>query len=116
MTKKAIKKRGYNQSESLARIVSKSFGCPVVNCIEKIKNSSDQIGLDGNARWENLSYCFKLIDSKKISEKNILLIDDVITTGATAYYCAKEILNYGANAIIVLTAAKSMYIILSVLS
>ncbi|WP_242949603.1 ComF family protein [Clostridium pasteurianum] len=50
---------------------------------------------------------FKIKNSNKILGKNILIIDDVITTGATSYYCAEELLNNGAKKVKVLTAAKT---------
>lgn len=107
MTRKALKKRGYNQSEFLAKLISRHLNAPLVSCVKKIKDTGDQIGLDGNSRWENLSHCFISSYKNKFAEKKILIIDDVITTGATAYYCAKEIFSSGCNQVIVLTAAKS---------
>lgn len=107
MTKKAIKKRGYNQSRLLAKIISKKFHVELIDCLKKVRETKDQIGLDGDSRWKNLSSSFKIKNLNKILDKNILIIDDVITTGATSYYCAKEILNNGAKKVNILTAAKT---------
>ncbi|WP_010233353.1 ComF family protein [Clostridium arbusti] len=107
MTKNAIKKRGYNQSRLLASIISKKFDIELIDCLRKVRETKDQIGLDSNSRWKNLSASFKIKDADKILNKNILVIDDVITTGATSYHCAEEILNNGAKKVNILTAAKT---------
>lgn len=107
MTVKSLKARGYNQSEFLGKIISKHFQVPLAACIGKTVETGDQIGLDGNERWENLSHCFKNILSRKLSDKKVLLMDDVITTGATAYFCAKILYESGCKTVTVLTAAKS---------
>lgn len=105
--KQAFKKRGYNQSEFLAKAIGKFLNVPVKEFIKKSRATKDQIGLDKEARWHNLNGSFKVHNNKLIENKIILLVDDVITTGATAYYCAKELKISGAKEVIVLTAAKS---------
>lgn len=107
MTKRDLKRRGYNQSEYLARILGDSFNRPVVSCLTKIRSTKDQIGLDKKDRWVNIHGSFKIIDKNLIKNKDVLLVDDVITTGATAFYSAFELKNNGANRIIILTGAKS---------
>ncbi len=107
MTKRAEKKRGYNQSQFLSKLVSKSLDVPLIKCLVKVHESNDQIGLDGSGRWDNLSNCFRAVNEKMYLGKVILLIDDVITTGATAYYCGDAMKKSGAKSVIVLTAAKS---------
>lgn len=107
MTKSALSKRGYNQSKILAKIIAKRFRIPVVDCIDKVKETKDQIGLDSEERWSNVSKSFRLKNSKKIIGQSILLVDDVFTTGATTYFCAGEMIEKGAKDVIVLTVAKS---------
>lgn len=104
---KAIKKRGYNQSEFLAKALGKKVECDVCKIIKKSKETKDQIGLDNSSRWSNLDNCFKANHKSNIKNKKIVLVDDVITTGATAFYCAKELINEGALEVFVLTVAKS---------
>lgn len=79
----------------------------VKNYLYKIIETKDQIGLNDEMRWKNCSNSFRFNRKYSVKEKKILLVDDVITTGATAYSCAKEIKNAGAEAVIILTAAKS---------
>lgn len=101
------KKRGYNQSKYLAKRIGDRFDKKVIETIKKSKETKDQIGLNGKERWKNLEGSFSFINGKNIENKKILLVDDVITTGATAYYCVFELLKNNSNEIIVLTAAKS---------
>lgn len=109
MIKRDLKKRGYNQGQYLANILKSYTKKPVISCLAKIKSTKDQIGLSKKDRWENIkgSFKFKNTNSIIIKNKNILIVDDVLTTGATAFYCALELKNNGANKIMILTGAKS---------
>jgi len=107
MTKKALRNRGYNQSEYLANYLSQFLDIPVICNLIKVNDTKDQIGLSGEERWENMKKCFEIEKSEIIKNKNILLIDDVITTGATAFHCAQILKEDGENNICVLTIAKS---------
>ncbi|MFL0197336.1 ComF family protein [Clostridium sp. WILCCON 0269] len=107
MTKKSRKRRGYNQSEYLARILGKYLHKPVISCLNKIKDTKDQIGLDKEERWNNIQGSFKIFDKESIKNGNILIVDDVLTTGATAFCCCSELLRGGAKKINILTGAKS---------
>lgn len=103
----AFAKRGYNQSEFLCKKLANIQDVEMIDCVKLQKKKSDQIGLSGDERWENLKEVFAVKDPKAIQNKNILLIDDVMTTGATMFYCAKVLLDAGANSVKVLTVAKS---------
>ena len=107
MTKKALKKRGYNQSEFLADYLSQSLNIPVIRDLVKTVDTRDQIGLSGEQRWSNMEKCFEAKESKYTKDKIILLVDDVITTGATSFYCANKLKKRGATNVYILTIAKS---------
>lgn len=107
MTKRALKNRGYNQSEFLANNLSRFLNIPVICTLIKIKETKDQIGLNGEERWNNMEKCFEVQENKSIRNKKILLIDDVITTGATAFHCARCLKEKGKNDVYILTIAKS---------
>ena len=70
-------------------------------------DTKDQIGLSGEERWNNMEKCFEIQESKFIKNKKILLVDDVITTGATAFHCAHNLKESGINDVCILTIAKS---------
>ncbi|MBV4418332.1 ComF family protein [Clostridium tyrobutyricum] len=107
MTKKDEKRRGYNQSKYLASILKGYLKKPVICCIQKKRSTKDQIGLSKEERWNNIKGSFKIVNKEMIKNKNILLVDDVITTGATAFYCALELKNNGSDKVTILTGAKS---------
>ncbi|MCY6355465.1 ComF family protein [Clostridium sp. ZS2-4] len=106
-TKEAIKRRGYNQSKYLAKAVAYKTNTKILEFLIKDNDTRDQIGLNGEERWTNLKNSFKCINEKYLNNKTILLVDDVVTTGATSFYCAKTMLGNGARNVIVLTCAKS---------
>lgn len=107
MTAKSKRKRGFNQSQFLASIIGKTYNKPIIQLLQKHKDTKDQIGLNASSRWENLNDCFQFIGKYSIKNKCILLVDDVITTGATSYYCSKQLIDNGAGKVIILTVAKS---------
>jgi competence protein ComFC len=107
MTKKAQKIRGYNQSEFLANYLSRFLNIPVICNLIKTMDTKDQIGLSGEQRWSNMEKCFEVKENKIIQNKNILIVDDVITTGATAFHCASKLKESGINNVCILTIAKS---------
>ncbi|GAA0744380.1 ComF family protein [Clostridium oceanicum] len=106
-TNKSLKKRGYNQSKYLAKIIGDYTKIPIINLLTKNDNAKDQIGLNKEERWKNVKNSFNLKFKENIENKNILLVDDVLTTGATTFYCFKELKKLKINNVFVLTAAKS---------
>ncbi len=90
--------RGFNQSYYLAKGISRSLKIPVsTRIIKRIRFTQSQTTMNMKEREENVSRAFKIKKAKIIKDKNILLVDDVITTGATTKACAKVIKNAGAN-------------------
>lgn len=88
------RKRGYNQSNYLARGMAKSLGTQVLEKqLLKTVNTESQTRKTLIERVQNVENAFLLIDKDLISGKHILLIDDVITTGATIESCAKALSN-----------------------
>jgi len=108
ISKNVRRKRGYNQAKLLAQIASSKTNKPCLDLLEKVKETKDQIGLDKEERWSNVCDCFKFNEKFCIKGKNILLIDDVITTGATAVNCVKLLKKFGAGRVYILTASKSV--------
>lgn len=105
ISRKKMKKRGYNHISLIAAELSYVLNIPVLNCIERIKDTKPQVLFNMYDRWYNVKDCFKSICSTE--GKKILLLDDIITTGATAHFCVEEIRASGATSITVVTFAKS---------
>ncbi len=90
LAKKRERKRGYNQSLELAKGVSEVTGLPIANLvIRRTKFVGSQTKRGRWERNENVEHVFELVDDN-ISDQHLLLIDDVVTTGATVIACAKE--------------------------
>ncbi len=87
--KKTIRKRGYNPAKVLAEELSKITSKPVVDVLYKVTQTKNQKLLNYNERQTNLENSIMLLNNSVIKNKNILLIDDIITTGATIETCAK---------------------------
>lgn len=100
--------RGYNQAELLARSLAHRIGIPVDNRV-LIRNRSTlpQVGLTDVQRLANVRNAFRCIDSRRISGRRILLIDDVMTTGATAASASSAFMKNGALRVSVLTLART---------
>lgn len=91
MHKDALKKRGYNQSELLAKDVSHLLQIPCTVTLDKIKKTKPQHKLSGKKRKTNLRGAFKAVDKQYINGKTILLLDDIVTTGSTLAECCKTL-------------------------
>jgi len=103
-TKKAL--RGYNQSEVLANGLATIIPIPIVlESIIRSKHTKSQTYLNKEARKENVKDVFEVIKPLFVQNKKIILLDDVITTGATIEACANELLKAGANEVMLLSLA-----------
>jgi ComF family protein len=95
--------RGFNQAELLARGLSRRTGIPVVTALGRVRPTPAQAGLSTSARRRNVAKAFRARD---VQGKRILLIDDVMTTGATATSCALALKQAGARRVALLTVAR----------
>ncbi len=104
MTKKEEKVRGFNQSKLLAYALAKRLNLPVEEAIQKVRETQSQKKLSAKERAKNLEDAFRVYDGFG-KGKNVLLVDDVLTTGATANECSKMLAKTKPKKIYVLTCA-----------
>ena len=102
------RKRGYNQAEILAKELSKKFGFTVVNCLERVRDTKSQVGLNKEERHENMAEAFRLKERyiNYFTNKNIALVDDVLTTGATLAEAGKVLKKSGTKRFFELALAR----------
>lgn len=96
--------RGFNQSDLLARALAKHCGLPVWRALQRVRGTASQAGLSHTGRRKNVNAAFAC--RRDLNGKSVLLIDDVLTTGATAAACASALKRAGARHVAVLTVAR----------
>ena len=107
--KRRMLSRRFNQSQLLSMTIARSLGLETDNfSLEKRKATASQGGLGRKARFKNVKASFAVGADREgfIKEKNIVLVDDVLTTGATASACAKALKKAGAKSVGVVTFAR----------
>ena len=98
LDKKRLKRRGFNQAEEIAKILSEFLEIPLINdALIKIKETLPQVELSEKDREENIKGVFLVKNSHKTKNQKILLVDDVYTTGATMEECARVLKIAGAK-------------------
>lgn len=98
--------RGFNQSELLARDLGRRTRIRVMNALRRVRNTSSQAGLTSAKRRQNVSGAFRA-RKNSLEGKSVLLVDDVMTTGATAASCARALKVSGARQVTLLTLARA---------
>ena len=90
--------RGYDQVELLAEAVGQELGMQPVSTLKKVRNNRPQSGIVGQAkRRANVLGVYRAVCPQEVRGKRVLLLDDIITTGATAGECARVLLTAGAK-------------------
>ena len=104
LAKKRFRQRGYNQSEEIAKGINEITGIPIyTGMVKRIVFKGSQTRRMRWDRQENVEYAFSLVNGEPIIGKHLLVIDDVVTTGATIIACAKELVKAGNVKISVLS-------------
>jgi ComF family protein len=108
LSKKKLKWRGFNQAEEIAKELANFLKIPLISdCLIKIKETKDQVRLSEKERMENVKGVFFVKNREKIVGRNILLVDDVFTTGATMEEAARVLKEAGARKIVGIVVAKA---------
>ena len=92
--------RGYDQDELLARVIARELELPCVPLLKKVRHNRPQSGIQGYAkRRANVLGVYEAINRDQLPGAKLLLVDDILTTGATASECARVLLTWGAEEI-----------------
>ncbi|MEG1752683.1 MAG: ComF family protein [Christensenella sp.] len=102
---KRLKVRGFDQTEMLAYYLNVLTGVPCERLLVRTRDTKPQYKLNARERWQNVHGAFALESGIDVCEKNILLLDDVYTTGVTISECMQVLAAAGAN-VMVMTYAK----------
>ncbi len=100
------RERGYDQAELLARAAAPHLGLPTASALERVRLTRPQFELDRRDRAANVADAFRVADPRLVAGRWVVLVDDVVTTGATLATCARALLAAGAVAVSALTAAR----------
>ena len=101
-----LREREFNQAQILCREVGAAINKPLMeNNLFRFRATDTQASLEPHQRFLNVRGSFAVTDKSSVKGKNILLIDDVLTTGATASEAAQTLKDAGANIVFVLTLA-----------
>lgn len=98
--------RGFNQSALLGREVARRYGLRVIGAVRRRRATESQAGLSNARRRQNVAGAFRVTRPEAIAGRRVLLVDDVMTTGATASACAAALKRAGARYVAVLTLAR----------
>ena len=101
-----FREREFNQAAELATLVSQRCGIPVLHALKRTRYTSTQTKLDRAERMENLRGAFRVRHTARVKARNIVLVDDVFTTGSTVEECSRELLRAGAASVRVITVAR----------
>jgi ComF family protein len=101
------RERGFNQSRLLARRLARAWGCPVADdVLVRSVATPSQTSLDGAARRANVRRAFRLRRAELVAGRHVVLVDDILTTGATLSECARCLLEASPRTIGVLAVAR----------
>lgn len=107
LSKERIKQRGFNQSALIAKPIALYFGVPYSgDALVRMRETSTQVDLSARERKMNLKDAFSG-NPAKLNKKKVLIVDDIITTGATMANCSKSARDYGASEVYAVSIARA---------
>ena len=107
LSRKRLRKRGYDQARLLAEELSRISGIGCCRLLKKTRNNPAQSGTgSAEKRRANVSGVYRAADGEKIKGKSILLVDDIVTTGATLSECGRVLMSAGAREVKAVTVAR----------
>lgn len=108
LSAKRLRQRGFDQAELLARNLGRELGLPVLSALEKCRHTGAQSDLTGeSARRANALGAYCVRRDVDVAGKRLILVDDVVTSGATLSECARVLKQAGAENVLCLTLARA---------
>lgn len=107
MSPQKLRRRGYNQSELLAKAVAKELGLPAWDLLEQVRETDTQHNLTRAQRADNVRGAYRA--KSATLGKRVLLVDDIVTTGATLRACAQGLYGAGAQKVCAVCAANTAF-------
>jgi competence protein ComFC len=106
-----LRSRGFNQAAIIAREMSRDLGVPLdeISLVRVSSSEKHRTGLDAKGRWDSVAKAFTVRYPRLIAGENILLVDDVFTTGATVRACETALENAGAKSVLIMTLARARH-------
>ncbi|MGI8784261.1 MAG: ComF family protein [Acidobacteriota bacterium] len=103
-----LRRRGYNQAELLARRLARAGGFPLCSrALRRTRKTQSQAGLSDRQRHDNVRGAFEVRRPRQVRNSDVILVDDVVTTGATVESCRKALVAAGAARVVVLALARA---------
>lgn len=107
LSRERLRERGYDQAMLLAQAAALELQDVAVSTLDKVRNAEKQSGVgSAEKRRANISGAYRVADAELIQGRRILLIDDIVTTGATLSECARTLLEGGAAEVVCATVAR----------
>ncbi|HET9406650.1 MAG TPA: ComF family protein [Candidatus Sulfotelmatobacter sp.] len=111
--RRKLRQRGFNQAELIARTALKNYSSDgslrlAPGVLVRQRETVSQIGLTNHQRRENLRGAFAVVHPEQVADRDVLLVDDVLTTGTTVSECARVLRRAGARRVLVATVARTL--------
>lgn len=100
------RERGYNQAQLLAELIAADYHFPLLHSLRRARYTQKQTSFDRAQRMENLHDAFVVSDNTSVKNKNLVLVDDVLTTGSTLNECARVLRQAGAASVRAICVAR----------
>jgi competence protein ComFC len=102
-----LRERGFNQAQVLANILAQRINVPLIRALDRTRYTTTQTAFDRTERMENLRGAFRLRKNINVRGLQVLLVDDILTTGSTLSECARVLRQTGAHSVYAVTAARA---------
>ncbi len=109
LSRRRLLRRRFNQAALLGLHLARATGLPLItHSLVRVQDTSKQVGQSYQQRYANVAKCFAVVNPELVAGKRVLLLDDVLTSGATANVCTETLLRAGAHEVRVLSISRRL--------